>query len=601
MSISAQEQYFLELVNQARLDPLAAAARLGIDLNEGLAPGRISAAAKQVLAPNPALQTAAEDHSRWMLAANSFSHDGDQGSSVSERIRAAGYPLQGGWGVGENLAYTSERDVMTALQQMFDGLFHSAGHRANTLNENYRETGVGLEGGRFTVQGRGYDVWMLTEAFAYVGTSVFLTGVVYDDANASRFYDIGEGRGGATITAGTVTATSGTAGGYTLGFASRGTVTVTLTLADRQQRATVDLSGGNVKLDLLSSGELLTSGNLTLGSGARDAAVLGATGRALTGNELGNGLIGGAGSDTLRGGDGHDTIRAGAGDDRAFGDNGNDLIFGGAGNDTLSGGLRHDTLHGDAGHDHLSGGDGNDQLFGGAGSDTLLGGDHSDTLTGDDGDDHLSGGDGHDLLYGGAGADTLLGGAGADTIHGGQGDDSLYGAKGPDRLFGGDGNDTLTGSTGDDWLEGEAGHDLLSGGTGHDTLYGGTGNDTLSGNSGADLLYGGAGDDRLFGDSSNDTLFGGAGNDTLFGGKGADVFVFARGDDVDMIADFSFGQRDRIALSQDLWGTGKPLGQALDDAMRIGPAAITLDFGADRLVIDGITDAALLRAHIDLL
>lgn len=565
MSVSAQEQYFLELVNKARLDPLAAAARLGIDLNEGLTPGRITGAAKQVLAPNAALQSAAEDHSGWMLETSTFSHTGDQGSSVSDRIRAAGYALQGGWGVGENLAYTSERNVMAAIQQMFDGLFRSSGHRSNTLNDAYRETGVGLENGAFTVGGNAYNVWMLTETFAYVGNSVFLTGVVYDDANANRFYDIGEGVSGASLTSGSATASSAAAGGYVLEFASRGTVSVTLTIGATARVVQVDLSSGNIKLDLLSSGEILSSGNLVLGAGASDATLLGATGRTLTGNELANTLSGNSGNDTLRGGEGNDTIRAGAGDDRVFGDAGRDLIFGGDGSDTLSGGDNHDTLHGDGG------------------------------------DDHLSGGYGNDLLFGGAGNDTLAGGAGADTIYGGDGDDSLSGAKGPDLLYAGGGNDTVTGSTGADWLEGEAGNDLLYGGAGHDSVYGGTGNDTLHGDKGFDLLYGGEGADELFGGGGNDTLFGGAGNDLLHGGKGADVFVFARGEGMDRILDFSALQGDRIALSQDLWAAGTSLGQALDTALQITGTGITLDFGTDQLIIDGIVDAALLRSHIDLL
>jgi hypothetical protein len=47
--LTAAEQLQLELINRARLDPVAEAARLGIDLNEGLAAGTISAAAKQPL------------------------------------------------------------------------------------------------------------------------------------------------------------------------------------------------------------------------------------------------------------------------------------------------------------------------------------------------------------------------------------------------------------------------------------------------------------------------------------------------------------------------------------------------------------------------
>ncbi len=40
---TAHEQYFLELVNRARANPGAEAARLGLGLNDGLAAGAIAA------------------------------------------------------------------------------------------------------------------------------------------------------------------------------------------------------------------------------------------------------------------------------------------------------------------------------------------------------------------------------------------------------------------------------------------------------------------------------------------------------------------------------------------------------------------------------
>jgi hypothetical protein len=52
---SALEQYMVELINRARANPAAEAARYGIDLNEGLAAGTISAKAKQPLAISPNL------------------------------------------------------------------------------------------------------------------------------------------------------------------------------------------------------------------------------------------------------------------------------------------------------------------------------------------------------------------------------------------------------------------------------------------------------------------------------------------------------------------------------------------------------------------
>ena len=41
MALTAAEQYLLELINRARLDPQAEADRYGVGLNSGLAGGRI--------------------------------------------------------------------------------------------------------------------------------------------------------------------------------------------------------------------------------------------------------------------------------------------------------------------------------------------------------------------------------------------------------------------------------------------------------------------------------------------------------------------------------------------------------------------------------
>jgi serralysin len=62
---TAQEQYMLELINRARLNPQAEADRsLGGNLNEGLAPGTISTKPKQPLAFDLKLEQAAQGHSQ---------------------------------------------------------------------------------------------------------------------------------------------------------------------------------------------------------------------------------------------------------------------------------------------------------------------------------------------------------------------------------------------------------------------------------------------------------------------------------------------------------------------------------------------------------
>ena len=101
---SAYEQYMLELMNHARSNPGAEAARLGIGLNDGVAAGTLSGAPEQPLAFNPQLIDAAQQHSAWMLATDTFSHTGANGSSPGDRMNAAGYGFNGAWGWGENIA-----------------------------------------------------------------------------------------------------------------------------------------------------------------------------------------------------------------------------------------------------------------------------------------------------------------------------------------------------------------------------------------------------------------------------------------------------------------------------------------------------------------
>src|SRR5437764_1681142 len=78
------EQYLVELINRGRANPTAEAARYSIDLNEGLAAGTISTAAKEPLAINPYLTSAAHGHSQWMIDTDTFSHTGLNGTDPGQ-------------------------------------------------------------------------------------------------------------------------------------------------------------------------------------------------------------------------------------------------------------------------------------------------------------------------------------------------------------------------------------------------------------------------------------------------------------------------------------------------------------------------------------
>ncbi len=138
---NALERLMLELINEERanagLDPL----RINGDLNE-----------------------ASEDHSEWMLDTDTFSHTGQAGSSAGDRIVEAGYRLEGNWTWGENIAWQSERGAQGLeddVRNLHESLMNSPGHRANILNDNFEEIGIGIERGDFD----NFDSVMVTQNF----------------------------------------------------------------------------------------------------------------------------------------------------------------------------------------------------------------------------------------------------------------------------------------------------------------------------------------------------------------------------------------------------------------------------------------------------
>ncbi len=92
------------------------------------------------LAVSSALTQAARAHNADMITNNFFGHYSSDGRDPGQRAADAGF-RQYGWGaafVGENIAggYLSPQAVV-------EGWLNSAGHRANILNPDYREIGVG--------------------------------------------------------------------------------------------------------------------------------------------------------------------------------------------------------------------------------------------------------------------------------------------------------------------------------------------------------------------------------------------------------------------------------------------------------------------------
>jgi uncharacterized protein YkwD len=252
------EQYMLELINRARANPAAEAVRLEIDLNQGLNPGTITNTPKPPLAFHPQLISAARAHSQWMLDTDIFSHTGSGGSSPGDRMTQAGYPFTGSWSWGENIGWrgttgTSDITAFTAL--MHDGLFLSPDHRANLMKDQFDEVGIGLLDGSFEQ----FNALMGTQNFALSGGTPgpLLTGVVYDDLNGNRFYDVGEGVAGVNVdlTGGAYYTVTSRSGGFALPYGNGGAGKIELIFSggglQTSFRTTFIGTGQNVKQDLV--------------------------------------------------------------------------------------------------------------------------------------------------------------------------------------------------------------------------------------------------------------------------------------------------------------------------------------------------------------
>jgi serralysin len=365
MPLSAQEQYLLELINRARLNPVAEANRYGIDLNANLAAGTLNGTSKQVLAPNALLEAAATKHSQWMLATDIFSHTGANGSTLATRVNAEGYK----WStLGENIAVwggSGTVNLTTAIEQHHKGLFLSAGHRTNLLHGGFSEVGLAQEVGkyRFNPTSAESNVSMLTEVFGAQPGGKFLTGVVYNDNDLNTFYSIGEGQANVSFAMAGGVALSEAAGGYAVKTTATGFADVAGYVGGVYFTAAIDFSGGNVKLDIVNGDTVFVSSNISMGSAFIKVSQLGVASLSVNGNGLDNTINGNGGANFLVGNGGNDLI---------FGNHANDILHGGQGNDTLNGGWGHDRLEGHDGVDILIGDLNNDELSGGLGADQFM-------------------------------------------------------------------------------------------------------------------------------------------------------------------------------------------------------------------------------------
>ncbi len=93
---------------------------------------------------HPALERAARAHSREMIEKNYFSHNSYDGTPFYKRISYFHYRYHF---VGENIAWGSGESGDPG--EIFDFWMHSPEHRANILDKDYQEVGIGVANGTF--------------------------------------------------------------------------------------------------------------------------------------------------------------------------------------------------------------------------------------------------------------------------------------------------------------------------------------------------------------------------------------------------------------------------------------------------------------------
>jgi hypothetical protein len=231
------EQYYLELLDDARFNPAAYGPSQGIDLS-GAAPA-------QPLAMNPLLVESARLHSQDMIAQDYFSHYTPQGTDPGERIQATGLSTTG-WAesieTDTNPARASQGfpadygawDAGVSLANLIvDHGVPDLGHRVmlldiGGLDKAMRQVGIGIASQDVT---SGSFVLRQTDTTIDLASTAdgnpFLTGVVFNDTAGNGEYQPGEGLAGVTIAvSGAGSTTTLDAEGYSIPLAP-GTYTVT--------------------------------------------------------------------------------------------------------------------------------------------------------------------------------------------------------------------------------------------------------------------------------------------------------------------------------------------------------------------------------------
>lgn len=268
------EQYYLELINRARANPTAegdllanttdpavttAYSYFGVNLAMMKSELTLLTVAPP-LAMNAKLIQSARGHSDYMFNSGTQDHTGSNGSTIADRITAAGYSWSN---LGENIFAASNSPWHGHASFEVDwgpggagGMQAGRVHRS-IMHGGYREIGIGIREGVKMVGSTPFGPQVVTQDFAIPAgpATPFVTGVAYYDLNGNGGYDPGEGIGGVTVnvTGSSYYGVTAPSGGYAVpvpaGAASR-TVDFSGLGFSHSTTAAIGSSNKNVKVDL---------------------------------------------------------------------------------------------------------------------------------------------------------------------------------------------------------------------------------------------------------------------------------------------------------------------------------------------------------------
>jgi uncharacterized protein YkwD len=269
---SAEAQYMLDLINMTRTSPQQAAdwvvshAKADSDVMATLKYYNVdlqqvhdeiaASAPRPPLAWSDTLAGTATAQSQYQMANGVQSHTGTAGSTLSQRLDAAGYGNR--VSAGEN-AYAYSKSVDHAMEAfLIDWGVASDGHRDNILEPNsspeqyYREVGIGV------VKSTNPNVGpvVITQDFGHQsGARAQVLGVAYNDPGHTHQFADGSGVGNVEVdvtnsaTGQTQTTQTWDAGGYQVAV-DPGTYTVTAKVNGQVVNSSqVTVSDQNVEVD----------------------------------------------------------------------------------------------------------------------------------------------------------------------------------------------------------------------------------------------------------------------------------------------------------------------------------------------------------------